>query len=413
MVSCKHCGAQNNLSGKFCAQCGWSLDPADAAAMQNDVAKDVAEGQRLFGENHLPESLALADSVLQRDPDNIAAYALRGDCLERLGDIEGALASYEHVVTLKPDSPLDRIRVAQLRRMAASQPMLIESKPDRRYSILAACAAFVLLVSSGSAVVLANHKDRPNTETVAASDETTSRPFLTPAPVPTQGARTNSTTPGEQPVDGNKDENPGKAGTDDSNPAQAHRPDMRASNRESGDRVPGTLPPIVSNANDNVPLTPPQIYISPDNEKTGETGTKDPDPQPVESDTKKPDTPTHPAVIDIKPSVGDPTAAVNKAKEDANEGNNLIRVARQYFLAGDYSKAAKAYEQAIRLGVSPASANHRLAQCYVNMNRRADALAAYKRALASYQNMVLAGVGDKRLIESYMDECRQAIKLLQ
>lgn len=125
MVSCRHCGVANTATSKFCSQCGWAIDAADAQSAAAVIASEVAEGQRLFGENRHTEALAVAETVLLSDPDNVPALALKGDCLERSGDIEGALAAYENVVTLKPDSPLDRIRVAQLRRMASAPALAV------------------------------------------------------------------------------------------------------------------------------------------------------------------------------------------------------------------------------------------------------------------------------------------------
>jgi tetratricopeptide (TPR) repeat protein len=90
-----------------------------------------------------------------------------------------------------------------------------------------------------------------------------------------------------------------------------------------------------------------------------------------------------------------------------------VRVARQHFLAKDYERAAAAYRRAIELGVSPASAHHRLAQCYKNLGRNSEAIEAYQNAVKAYETLLAAGRGDRTLLESYISECQQAIKLLR
>ena len=422
MVSCRQCGSPNNQNNKFCSQCGWAIDPADVQVVSQETAKLVADGQRLFGEGRIQDSLALSETVLLKDPDNVPGLALKGDCLERLGDVEGALNCYEQVVTIKPDSPLDRIRVAQLRRLAAIGPVVDADKSEKRNPIFAGVAALVLLVSAGSALVLANKTDKPNSDTVAYnSPSTESRPFMTPAPVPVQEKNVvkpnagNSSAAVQPPVNG-QPENQGTT-EDVQNTAPVNRPTVHRPSDGRGVGISTELPSGFQPVSPRVDIVPEMNQSQPT--KTGQDSNGDPDPVPVspDKDPGRTTANTHQPIIDIKPSPGSNDGGnVGGSKPNtanANEGTALIRVARQYFLAGEYDKAAKAYEKAIKAGVSPASANHRLAQCYVNLNRRTDALNAYQRALAAYQRMVEDGVGDRRLIESYMEECRQAIKLLQ
>lgn len=412
MLSCRHCGVANTATSKFCSQCGWAMDPADAQSALASLAKEVATGQRLFGENRYVEALAVADAVLVSDPDNVPALALKGDCLERSGDLDGALAAYENVVTLKPDSPLDRIRVAQLRRLAAAPSYPTQEVPNRRASLLAGVAAFVLLTSAGSAIVLANRKDKPVATVTPVENEVNSVPFTLPAPVPTQskGQSKPADPQSQQPATGDPEQPQESLDT--------NRGSTTASNGNSrvatSKRVPlGTgLPDANSLREGFTPVTPevPEKLDTPT--KTTATN-NDPDPQPVDANDKGKDEKEHAPIIDIRPSEGEVKTTGGSQTRSENEGTALIRVARQYFLAGEYEKAAKSYEKAIKLGASTASANHRLAQCYLNLRRRPEALGAYQRALMAYQRMLDQGVGDKKLIATYIDECKQAIKLLQ
>ena len=417
MLNCQQCSAPNKLNSKFCCQCGWPISEAENRAFAKDLDTQVADAQRLFGENKLKEAMFQAEAVLLGDPDNIAALALKGDCLEREGDIAGALECYEHVVTLKPDSPLDRIRVAHLRRLDAAQPLTVEDRPERRNTVLAAVATFVMLAATGSALVLANRNDKVAAEPKKTDPEVVSRPFLTPAPVPTQADKgaSNKADAGTGTVGAPGRDDP----SDDSD--QGHLQSPNLDRTRNGLNQSRSIDPvgdqIAKAAQDSgfQPVTPDVTVV---NENPGKTE-GDPDPAPVSSDPVRTEThaKTRPPVIDIRPSEGNgntgPTNGSKPRESEGNEGKTLIQVAREYFLAGEYDKAAKAYERAIKLGASPASANHRLAQCYVNLNRRSDALSAYKRALSAYQSMLDQGVGDRRLVESYMAECRQFIKMLQ
>lgn len=412
MVSCRHCGVANTATSKFCSQCGWAIDAADAQSASAVIASEVAEGQRLFGENRHAEALAVAEQVLLSDPDNVPALALKGDCLERNGDIEGALAAYENVVTLKPDSPLDRIRVAQLRRMASAPALAVPEAPSRRTSLLAGVAAFVLLTATGSAIVLANKKEKTVADVKPAAPEVSSVPFSNPAPVPTQSkplvktpeqvqqqpgantAQTPTSDPSNRQENGNSPSNTTKVATSRPVPFGGTLPDGNGMN---GYR------PVSPNVPDHLD-TPTKTTIT----------NSDPDPVPERTAEKpKEDKNERSPIIDIHPSEPEQKSVGGSQTRDGNESTALIRVARQYFLAGDYDKAAKSYERAIKLGASSASANHRLAQCYLNLRRRPEALGAYQRALSAYQRMEEQGVGDKRLIDTYIEECRQAIKLLQ
>lgn len=400
------------LSSKFCSQCGFATSPDDLVQVQSDMSRMIAEGQKLFGESKLDLALAVAESALAKDPESVEALALKGDCLERKGDLSGALESYEQLVTLKPDSPLDRIRLAQLRRLAATSPLDIVQNPAKKVNILAIGAACVLIASTASAIVLANKKEgTPSNQKVAAVDENSSRPFMTPAPVPTQEKDvvkpdpTKGSNPTLQPngklPEADQQQEPS---TSVSRPNMAHVPNSK-----------GIGANAASSDNGFVPISPNVDAIAQNNHQNS-SGDPDPKVERPEKEVTKPDNGDHQPIIDIRPSSGSKeniNGSGSQVKSDANEGTALIRVARQYFLAGEYDKAAKAYEKALRTGVSSASANHRLAQCYVNLNRRSDALAAYQRALSAYQRMLESGSGDRRLVESYIEECRQAIKLLQ
>ncbi|MEZ5162483.1 MAG: tetratricopeptide repeat protein [Fimbriimonadaceae bacterium] len=97
-----------------------------------------------------------------------------------------------------------------------------------------------------------------------------------------------------------------------------------------------------------------------------------------------------PGVIDIKvhPGSGNTIPVPDNGDEEPDADLSvtaLIRKARNQYVTGDYSGAAAAYLEALRRGASPSSTNQRLAQCYEKLGKKNEAIAAYKRAMASME----------------------------
>lgn len=406
MLTCTACGSRAALESKFCAQCGALIPLEDAQAAKAEATRQLAEGQRLYAQGRAAEALLIAENLVQGSPDDVAALALLGDCLERTGRIDEALQTYERVVALEPTSALDRIRVSHLRRLAeTSEPAA--AGPDRRHAAWMALAATVLVMSVGSAIVVGN-RQRPTVTTeglMAEADLPQARPFATPAPVPTKGTAANQT---QQPTERSEEQ----TGTTEQ-PATGTR---RVTPGRAGSMSPGTLPDP-ARAADRVddgyrPMNP--FNVVPEQLPPAQPPSNDPEPSRVaESRPADPEPPVEREVIDIKPS-GNERESVggSETTDGANEAETLIRVARQQVLAGNYSQAARAYERALRAGASPASTNQRLAQCYEKLGQRGDAVAAYRRALSAYESLIARGVGDSRLLQTQADACRQALRVL-
>ncbi|MCW5937530.1 MAG: tetratricopeptide repeat protein [Fimbriimonadaceae bacterium] len=401
------------------------MAPTDPRGLA-EVDAQVAEGQRLFGEGRVAEALMVCDAVLVVMPTHVPALALKGDCLETQNDIAGALECYERVIEMRPDSALDRIRVAHLRR-AAHKPVYLEpERPDRRNAIFAAIAACILLVSTASALFLATRKTTDTGSLVADNNEV-SKPFVTPVPV----------SPNKQPSELDAQSTPavnerGQQGAEQTN--EQTLPDrtlVRVGDETPAQRnnivtsrpqnLEGARPNVSSQGNSSgyAPLEP---YVTPESAPKTQPEkppvNNDPEPKSIQPQNADGRSKTNrQAIIDVRPSPGSTEVtrggSVVLEANDANEGEALVRTARQQFLSGKFADAARTYERALKLGVSPASANHRLAQCYVNLKRRPEAKAAYERALSAYERMLEKGQGDPKLIQSYIDECKQAIGHLE
>jgi tetratricopeptide (TPR) repeat protein len=389
----------------------------DLQAFHGTLSTRVGEGQRLFGTNRIAEALMVADSVLAVDPENVAALALKGDVLERMGDLNGALVCYETVVNLHPESPLDRIRVSQLRKRL-SQPDHARIGDRKSLSpVLAGIAAFVLVSAVGAAWALAS-QPKPIASNAQAQEATgeISEPFKSPVPVPANPAPQANPTP--------KAATPTHQEPDDRESAIPAMPENRrlfADRRTGGGMtgLGGSLPSPLTDS-DSAGFRPLEISVVPENRQAPQAQSPDPAPQAVQGDRNEDSSSREPvttSVIDIRPSPGQEPARTGGSEpvqvSDRNQGETLVRVARQHFLARDYERAAATYRKAIELGVSPASAYHRLAQCYKNLGRASEAIDAYQNAVKAYETLLAAGRGDKALLESYISECRQAIKLLR
>ena len=425
-ISCPKCQASNQVSNRCCRQCGAALPDDLIAAAQLENQKLVADGQKLFGEGRIDEALMIANAVLELDAECIPALSLLGDCYERQGKLPEALETYELIVSLRPDSPLDRIRVAHLRKLSMSQELELVEPQARRQTFFAAVAAGVLLICAASAIVLATSPAAADDKLVmnAPVEESGIEPFRM-APVPTASqanpTATNPTTDPNQPtvtnppVTNNAPQPPAGYFPENTRRWANGLPDQhgRGSGPAEGEVPPfdpgvptlerdphattggGTGTSTGTTGNGSTGTTGGTTNGG--STGTGGTGTGDPDPV---------------GIIDIRPSTktGGSTG-IPEAGNDIKQAETLIRVARDAYATGNYTRAADLYEKALKAGASKASTNQRLAQCYEKLKRKTDAIAAYQRAIQAYEAKIKAGTGTAR-DQAAADACRQAIRLL-
>jgi Tfp pilus assembly protein PilF len=374
----------------------------------------VADGQRALGQGRADEALMVADSVIESDDKLPAAWALKGDALERQNRLQEALACYERVIDLKPDSTLDRIRANHLRKLATVDELEVTTAPpNRRQAALAAVAASVFFILVGTAVVLASQPQSNAASNLNQPENTSVEPnnvqptFSTVPPVPG-----GDTLPGGA-----------NSGTDTLDPDAGIRPGyVRPYN------YPGPVDGKVDGDGGQGPLIDPVTphigggTATPNNDQGGTTGggtfnppTRDdnPPPDPVDSrDTPK----NNGGTIIITPSNtgGGGTGTVPPTNDaDAQmSADALVQVARDHYVRGDYAKAAAAYEKALRAGAQPSSTNHRLGLCYKNLGRKAEAIAALDRAIKAYQAEIDNGANPE-IPKSGIDACQQALKILR
>lgn len=366
----------------------------------------VSDAQRLFGDGRYEEATLVSSAILENDPNCVEALALRGDCHERLGEYEAAVDCYRRILEIQPDSQLDRIRIARLEKLVASEELVVgEPQPGRRTALWAAVAAAVLLVSSGSALIIGSSgNDR---EYISQAVGESSTPFISVPPVP---GTNNLYVPLENPAPpGNSD----LEGLPDAIPRGRTTPQLSTSGARNASVIPGPTgrdirDPLISppvNPNNFTEVLPFNPGIEP---STSLGQIADPDPGVV-SNGDEPDDPRSTMIVEVSASGGiDPTAGSQTVPDRSTEAETLIRVARNHFIVGDFAKAADAWEKALAAGATAASTNQRLAQSYEKLGRKADAIAAYRRSILEFEKL---DQNDER-VRSALDSVRQALKMM-
>lgn len=407
MIACEKCGVANMADNRFCRECGESLARTTTAPRSEEDQKMVKDAQRLFAESRYDEAAIIADAILESDPYCVEALAIKGDCHERLGEYALALASYRDILTVDPESQLDRIRVARLEKIVSSGDIEIgPASPRRKTAFAAAFAAMVLLVSSGSALILATQgKEEPTPNQTVASSDHQSSPFLPIPPVPS-----------------------GYSGYTLNNQAGPQNPDLEGLQDIANTATPlvpkgttqpmggGILPRVSGETYD--PSTPTRVEpekVGPVRPNVGPgvlpqntAGNGDPDPPVLPNNQSGGD--GRGMIVDVRPSQNNGTGGNNVTAEDRGaQIDTLIRVAREQQIMGNWAKAADAYEKALALGASPASTNQRLAQCYEKLGKTAEAIKAYERAIVAFEKL---DQNDVR-VQTQIEACRQALKLLR
>jgi tetratricopeptide (TPR) repeat protein len=148
---CTQCGAYNTDDSRFCHQCGHRLQPErkipplDESVFQLESPEQQQKIQQLLdealtheSEGRLHEAALACEGVLVLDPANTSAHSLLGLIYEKQGDLQKAVAEYEKVVALNPDSAADRAKLEELRRrLHLPPPRLPREEPNQAPLLIA------------------------------------------------------------------------------------------------------------------------------------------------------------------------------------------------------------------------------------------------------------------------------------
>jgi tetratricopeptide (TPR) repeat protein len=426
MILCNLCQTQNGLESKFCKQCGTAL-PDDAVKEASDrFDKLVQEGYGLFNQSRTAEAIQVAQNAVRDNPQSANAYSLLGMCFERTGQLAEALDAFERVLDLSPESPLDRIKVSQLRH-SLTEHLKIDTRSNKRFAMIGAFSVAVIIFVGGIFLAFAQRSKAP----VASTDTTTVasniRPFDTANPAaqavnqPTQAAPNlvtpQSVTPAsQQQVTPTVTAQRPKANIfegDAAAPAEsASDPGETDSSPKFGPlhiqpettpATPNTQQSLLGGSSDPVPV---------DASSTAKPADSSADPKPEEA-AKAPDDPGIIQISVTHRSSGGGSAQSSAGSSDPNELQALLKTAKNEFLLGHYDSSARTYGRSMIIGGDSASINQRIGMCYQKLGKTDDAVVAYQHAISSYQGALNSGTGNSKRLQSGLDACKQALKLLK
>jgi len=412
LLVCAECAAKNTIDGAFCRQCGVLLPEITRDEMKLEAEKLLIDGRQLLNDGRTQEAGLVADSVLEIDPSNANALALRGDIFERDGLFAEALETYERVMEVRPDNAMDRIRVAHLSKLVAAEEIAIEEPVSNRRGILLVAAAGVLLASVGAALFIAANSSQSNIpdNLLVKNESGTGFTNLDPTIVPiTPNGVNNINSGGGQQTDLGTTNVTGGQGTG----SATYSP----SNPNSG-----YSRPVQSGIGQGgiAPFTPegPKLQDWPNtagvsNTRPNPGPTQPENPNPVDNGSAEEANPPKedPGVVEIRVKPGSENSNPGAESGGAMSAEQLIQKARNLYIQENYAGAAEAYEAAIRAGAGSGATYQRLAQCYEKMGRKSDAIRSYRNAVRAFDSQISRGNGSDS-VRAAKESCERAISAL-
>ncbi len=403
---CTQCGAYNTDDSRFCHQCGHRLQPErkmpplDESVFQLDSPEQQQKIQQLLDEalthesqGRLHEAALACEGVLVLDPANTSAHSLLGLIYEKQGDLQKALAEYEKVVALNPDSVADRAKLEEVRRRLHMPPPRPPREEPNQAPLLIAIFVTVGLFVLGLAAM--NYQARPKT-----SPSPTQTPAVTqPAPstayppynwyAPAAPGYAQPSVPQMPPMS-----------TDNLPVAPPpQRSAERAGSDTRGERTPlPPLPPIT------VVPSQPAATPSSSNRSQGSTGSQEPS---TGGSVVMPDVPLQPGAggqtperqpvmeITVRPGTGGNSGVV-APPPPSMESEDLMRVAQQHQLAGRYREAIPLYQKALQGATDKGFIYQQIGLCYQRLGELDSARNAYQQAIAEYERQIAANQNVER-----------------
>lgn len=393
MVACPKCVVNNTLDSAFCKKCGAILPVNVIEEEQEKLKEIVSKGMESYQAGNLEEAMAIAEHSILSNPSYGEAYALKGLVHERRAEYAEALDAYETVVSLNPESTLDKIKLNQLRNAFAAR-QAGEPKIDRKSAAFVAVASMlaVLAVGAVSYGIIQSSRENKQAQISNVGKAPNNVAFQDQGNSPQMEVNTQpTTTGGNQPNPGNHDEVAALGGPDNNPTAKTGPSTSSNRNRFRG----GGFTP--EEGEGLTPYNPGGGQIGtglPVNQAEGQTprGPEPNDPKP------KPNTPT-------QGGGSDEIKVVTNPKEPENTGVIDIQVSNKSGSNGTSRNDNHA--------TSNGRTYQRQGQNYMRAGKTDQARDAYQKAIDAYQSDIESGKGDKEAAQAGINSCRQALKNLK
>lgn len=397
---CTQCGAYNTDDSRFCHRCGHRLQPEhkiptlDESAFQLDSPEQQEKIQQLLNdalaheaEGRWHEAILACEGVLVLDPANTSAHSLLGLIYEKQGELQKAVAEYEKVVALNPDSVADRAKLEELRRrLRMPTPKPHHREPNQTPLLIGIFVTVGLFVLGLAAM---NYQERPKPAQPQTQPSAQPSAGYTPYEwyAPTAPGYVQPTAPqapsASQPV----------------TPLQ-ERPGERTSSGVRAERLP--LPPL-----------PPLTVAPPSQSATAHPQSERPQnnsgsTQPsTGGSVVMPDVPLQPGTsgqpagrqpvmeITVRPGTGGGSGVV-APPPPSMESEDLMRVAQQHQLAGRYREAIPLYQKALQGATDKGFIYQQIGLCYQRLGELDSARNAYQQAIAEYERQIAANQNVER-----------------
>jgi hypothetical protein len=255
-----------------------------------------------------------------------------------------------------------------------------------------------------------------------SSDSQLSRPLARPVSQEEAAALAAQSQGNRQPT--TVSPNQSNSGQNGTLPNPEDRPSV-PSNQNRPNEMEGEVPPMRVSVPGNLTLGPTSTQQAPDRivatqpERPPQRNpSQDPDPDasatgPKPDTGKRPD--RGPGEVNIRVSDNSPRTNGGSATipdRTSSDKESVLKSARNFFLAGEFAKAAEAYSRALGLGADGGINRQRLAQCYERLGRKSDAIAAYQQAIQVYEARLRSNPSDNAT-QRALEACKSALSSLQ
>lgn len=390
---CTQCGADNTDNSRFCHQCGHRLQPErklpplDEGVFQMDTPEQQEKIQHLLNEalsheaeGRLQEAILACEGVLVLDPANTSAHSLLGLIYEKQGDLRKAVAEYEKVVALNPDSVADRAKLEDLRRrLHMPTPRTPREEPNQLPLLIGIFVAVGLFVMGLAAL---NYQERREPARMQP-------PPTAPAqPTPQAGYPSSNWYPYNPSVPTYVPPQTPAEPQPMASPPQA-RPTERASSGNRNQRLPlPPLPPLT--VVPSQPSTPSQNRRSEQPATSGSVVMPD---VPLPQNSGGQPAGRQPVMeIIVRPGTG----GVVAPPPPSMEAEDLLRVAQQHQLAGRYREAIPLYQKALQGATDKGFVYQQMGLCYQRIGDLDSARRAYQQAIDEYERQIAANQNVER-----------------